>query len=254
MLSLLMILMQPFGLSSVYLKHKLSFLLGYGLVTFLVLLINLTLVIAIFSEKTWTVLMQILWSLWVVFSLGLANYVYTFSFIEGVSISFSYFINFQVYTLFISIFPITILTLLKQNRLLKLNQAHAPGLNKIVGASQTIQEAEKIIFWADNGKVNLEVKVSDLAFVESVGNYIHIYHQSNHGITESVLRSGIAKIEGETSRYNNLIKCHRSFIVNVNYVEGVKGNAQGYRLTIKNFSKEVHVSRQYTKFFKAAMI
>lgn len=197
--------------------------------------------------------MQILWSLWIVFTLGLANYVYTFSFIEGVSVNFSYFINFQVYTLFISIFPITILTLLKQNRLLKLNQADALNLNKIVDVSQTHSISENIVFWADNGKTKIEVNVFDLAFIESVGNYIHIYHQSKDEITESVLRTGISKIEGETSRYQNLIKCHRSFIVNVNYVEHVKGNAQGYRLTIKNSNNEVHVSRQYAKSFKAAM-
>jgi DNA-binding LytR/AlgR family response regulator len=40
-----------------------------------------------------------------------------------------------------------------------------------------------------------------------------------------------------------IFKCHRSFIVNLNYIERVEGNMQGYRLFIDNINFPIPVSK-----------
>lgn len=254
-LSLVMLFMQPFGLNSIHFPYKALFLSGYGLVTFLVLFINLMFVIRLFSEFEWNIFKQILWSCWVVFGIGLTNYAYTLYFISDIPFSVLALIVFQVYTFFIAIVPITFLVLIRQNKLLKLNERGAQSLSENLNHSpeQELPTNERISFVAANGKNQINIQAHNLAFIESVGNYIHVYHQVEERIIESTLRSSISKAEIELVNHNNFLKCHRAFIVNVNYIKNAKGNAQGYKLAIKNTDKEVYVSRQYAKVLKEAL-
>jgi len=249
-----MLLMQPFGLSSIEMNHKFLFLAGYGLVTALVLGFNMFFVIGMFSEKDWNIMKHILWSALIVFELGLANYAYTFAFIGGLTFNLYSLLIFQIYTSFISIVPITFLVLFRQNQLLKANKAGAEviarGLHQPIVPHATHQT---IVLNSENGKTQIKVNVSELAFIESVGNYIHVYMQTGNTITKRTLRSSISKAESEIEHYESLLKCHRAFIVNLDFIESVSGNAQGYRLKIKNSDNEVYVSRQYTKRLKAAL-
>jgi DNA-binding LytR/AlgR family response regulator len=254
-ISLLMLFMQPFGMSSFNFPNKTFFLLGYGLVTFLVLSINLLFIIKLFSESKWNIKRQILWSCWVVFSLGLANYAYAHFFGNLFSFGFSTLIIFQVYTFFIAIVPITFLILIRQNRLLRTNEAGARTLSeRLQPEKQQSEKNELISIIADNGKDQISIAINDLAFIESVGNYIHIYYNLNGELNQRLLRSSISKAKLELKNHKTLLKCHRAFIVNLNFIESIKGNAQGYRLTIKNCDKEVYVSRQYTKVLKEAFV
>lgn len=253
-LSLLMLLMQPFGLSSLKVDYKFLFLAGYGLVTALVLGFNMFFVISLFSEYRWNVMRHILWSAMIVFELGLANYAYTFAFIENLTFNINSLLSFQIYTSFISIVPITFLVLFRQNQLLRANKAGAEAITENLHQPlETPETLQKIILNSENGKTQIEVNVSELAFIESVGNYIHVYIKTGTVITEKILRSSISKAETEITNHQFLLKCHRAFIVNLNFVESVSGNAQGYRLKIKNSDKEVYVSRQYTKRLKETL-
>jgi len=252
--SILMLIMEPFGLSQVQMPNKTLFLAGYGLITFLTLSISLRVLIHLFSEYNWNIQKQVLWSLWIVFSLGISNYVYTINFIAYLYFKLSALLIFQVYSLSIGIIPITILVLIRQNRLLKMNQADVIGLKESLLEKQIGTDPHhELQFFADNGKTHFRLYTDQLAWIESVGNYIHIYYLQNDIIREHVLRSSIAKAQIEIALHPKLIKCHRAFIVNLDFVESIQGNAQGYKLSIKHTDREVHVSRQFTKVLKAAL-
>jgi hypothetical protein len=74
---LFMVVFQPFGLSGLESEHKYLILAGYGAVTFTILSFDLFLLPLIFpkalSDENWTVLKEILFMIWVLFSLGLGN-------------------------------------------------------------------------------------------------------------------------------------------------------------------------------------
>lgn len=253
-IALLMLFLQPFGLSNMEIKHHGLFLVGYGMVSFLVILFNGQVLIRLFSEFNWNIIRQICWSCWVVCCLGFANFVYTFVMMDDLPFSITSALVFQFYTFFIAIIPLTILVLIRQNRLLLQNKKGAEILNAhLKPASVSENVPELTVFTAENGKTQLNIEVADLAFIESEGNYIQVYARKNGAIASTMIRSSIVKAETELTGYDQMIKCHRAFIVNRDFIESLKGNAQGYRLGIKGCDKEVYVSRQYTKRIKEAI-
>lgn len=250
----LMLFMQPFGLSEVKIEHKKLFLLGYGLVTFIILSLNQLYVNKFFNEDGWNIGRQILWNFCGIFILGLANYVYTHFFGNLFLLNISSILIFQVYTFFIAIVPITFLILINQNRLLKLNVIEAKVImERLQPNNQHIEKNDIITLIADNGKDQITIAVSNLIFIESIGNYLHVYYFNNEDLAQKTLRCSISKIENQIINYKVLLKCHRAFIVNLNFITTISGNAQGYRLNLKNCDKVVHVSRQYTKILKDSL-
>lgn len=251
-ISLLMLLLQPFGLSNVSVQHPALFLAGYGLVSCLTLLFNNLLVLRLFSDLNWNVIRQIAWTCWVVFCLGLANYAYTYAMIDHFPFNLSILLTLQIYTFFIGFIPVSILVLIRQNRLLRQNRNTAAVLNEqLSSVLASVDLADAVVLTAENGKTQLNIKIDDLAFIESEGNYIQIYARKNGSIAVSTIRSSISKAEVELAAYSQMMKCHRAYIVNKDFIESVSGNAQGYRLGIKGSDQAVYVSRQYTKLIKA---
>lgn len=55
------------------------------------------------------------------------------------------------------------------------------------------------------------------------------------------------------SAYPFIQKCHRAFVVNLHFVEKVKGNSQGYRLMLKGWDEEIPVARSYNKEIREKM-
>jgi hypothetical protein len=249
--ALIIYFMEPFGLSEVAIKNKSLFLLGYGLITYIALKLLTTIVTNLFEEHKWNVFNEIMWFLSIVLLIGLLNYFYTAYFLGFSYLNFKSFLHFQAYTLFVAIFPCIFLVVYKQNQLLKKNSNSAILINKSLETEhEVLAPNETLTFIADNGKETLQINIDQLVFVESAGNYIDIHINESGVIVTKTLRSTLSKIESVTSSHPNLIKCHRAFVVNTNYIEHVNGNAQGFRLSIKNSDKLVYVSRQYTQIIK----
>ena len=58
-----------------------------------------------------------------------------------------------------------------------------------------------------------------------------------------MLRVTMKKIEDLLYKNENIVRCHKSYFVNLNYVKNVSGNARGYFLTINNLDISIPVSR-----------
>ena len=44
----------------------------------------------------------------------------------------------------------------------------------------------------------------------------------------------------------SIVRCHRSFIINIKYIDAIEGNSNGYKLYLKCCNAVIPVSRQYT--------
>ncbi|MFL3662109.1 MAG: LytTR family transcriptional regulator DNA-binding domain-containing protein [Polaribacter sp.] len=53
--------------------------------------------------------------------------------------------------------------------------------------------------------------------------------------------------------FSKILKSHRSYLVTINYVDTVSGNAQGYKLPLKNYSEKIPVSRNMISTFNTKM-
>jgi len=250
-ISFFLVSFEPFGLSSFHNKYRLYFEIGYGAVTCLTLLIHHFALPLIFRKEydasKWTVLKQIIWQIWVLFSIGFANFLYS-SFFFHFTNNFQAFCYYQFYTLSVGIIPVVVITVLIQNRLLAENLKIANDYNHGFQAKANILfEEERICLMADNSKDKLEVNSSDLIYITSTGNYIQVYYKNGIELKSILLRNTLKQAEDQLKENHFMIKCHRAFLVNRNKIVRVKGNSQGLRLMLDCTDEEIPVSRNLSK-------
>jgi len=255
-IGLFMLIFQPFGISGSNNLYKAVFCFGYGFVTFVILLIDLHLIPfffpSLFENKRWTVLKQIIWLVFIIFSIGLGNFVYT-------SVLFSfwnlhYFLLFQVYTFVVGIIPIVVLTIIQQNVLLAQNFKSAQEFNSSLNRKKEARSDERVCLTADNERDRFEIELSHLLYIESTGNYIEIFYIKEEKLKSTLLRSTLKRTELQLEHYPSMQKCHRAFVVNIDKITQVKSNAQGLRLTLKDTETEIPVSRNFSKDLKDRII
>ena len=250
-----MLLFQPFGLSAYKSTYKALVLLGYGAITFVTLTINLFVVTHLFKKwfSAWTVGKQIVWLWWIIFTIGTGNYFYS-SVIFPMFAGVKGFMMFQLLTLIIGVFPVITLTLISYNIKLSQNLKTAAQVNDLLIDKPNRQQIEQlVVLVADNGKDKLEVELSDLIYIESVGNYIKAIYYHKKKTAKMLLRGTIKRMEEETQQHPSLVKCHRAFIINIDHVETVKGNSQELRIVLKNVDGEIPVSRNNAQKIKNAL-
>lgn len=244
---LFMVIFQPFGLSGYTGDGKFLLLAGYGLVTFLLLLFDLILIPALapgfFSERNWTVWKELIFLLWILFTIGLGNLLYT-SYFFHLNLSLNNILFIQLFTVAIGVIPITTITIVKQNVLNRKNRIGAGHLSDIITErKQSELPGDVIRFASDNGKDEMAVRVADLLLIDAEGNYITIHYLKNGLPSSALLRNTLLYAEGVLADYPQIFKCHRSFLVNLDRIQKVNGNSQGYRLVIPGLSDEIPVSR-----------
>jgi hypothetical protein len=248
--SLFILIFEPFGISNYRGEFKPFFEAGYGIVTFIVLLIDLYLFPLFLDEwfipQKWTVFKQMIWQVWILFSIGLGNFIYSSPFLRF-SNGLNAFLIFQFYTLVVGIIPILIITILHQNSLLTKNLKLAGEMNADILSEGMHLPDEKIRIMAENGKDKLEINLSDFIYLSSTGNYVQVFYLVNNELRNVLLRNTLKQIEEQVKNSPSIIKCHRAFLVNKDKIIRVKGNSQGLRLILKDTMEEIPVSRNYSK-------
>jgi DNA-binding LytR/AlgR family response regulator len=275
-----LLIFQPFGLNFLEQSLKHPVFLGYAVVCYIMLGLNILilprLLKSVFNEARWTALHQIVWEVWTIFTIGAGNYFFTHRIVDYLSdldYGSASFFWFQKITLAIAIIPIIVLTLWTQIYLLKKNLKAAEEINAQIKATSKAAEGidahitaaakeytadpahkPKLVLKSDNDKETLEVDPESILFIESVGNYVEITCQEEKDKVErTLLRSSLRRIERQLKEFLFLFKCHRGFIVNINRIERANGNAQGYKLTFEGLDKEIPVARSYLKKFREYM-
>ena len=248
--SLFILIFQPFGISNYTGEFKPLFEAAYGIVTFIVLIIDLFLFPLFldewFDSQKWTVFKQMIWQVWILFSIGLGNFLYSSLFLRFTD-GLNAFLTFQFYTLVVGIIPILIITILHQNSLLSKNLKLAGEMNADILSEGLLLPDEKIRIMAENNKDKLEINLSDFSYLSSTGNYVQVYFLVNNELRNVLLRNTLKHIEEQVRQSPSIIKCHRAFLVNKDKIIRVKGNSQGLRLILKDTMEEIPVSRNYSK-------
>jgi len=96
----------------------------------------------------------------------------------------------------------------------------------------------------------LDVDLQNVLYAKAEGNYIELFLSNGNKILK---RLTMKSLENILDPYPNYIKTHRSYIVNINQIDSVTGNAQGYKLQLKNCSNIIPVSRNMISMFNKKM-
>lgn len=255
--SLFMVTFQPFGLQLLTHEHKNLLLLGYGLVSFVVLAIDMYILPLIFPglfrESRWFVISELLYLLWIVLSIAIGNYIYSIVFsIANWHGLYGLFV-FTGFTFAVALIPIFGIIIISHNILLKKNLAGAGEISRLLSERKDSEnKGNSLLLTSRNKNHSIETSVIQLVCIESEGNYVNTWCIEEGKIMERVLRNTIKNTEQELQGADGLFRCHRAYIVNLRYVEQVEGNSQGYRIHLKYINKQIPVSRSYTRAFNQA--
>jgi hypothetical protein len=248
---LILVLLQPFGLDELRGPTRILHASLYALVTFISTSLNTFLLPRLFPgiyrEEKWTVGRELLHMCWHLIPISAGNLLLT-HWLYGASLSWQNGLNFLWITFVVGIFPLWLNVLLKQQRLLKKYQAGATRLDEQLNQPEATPQSAThlpvaIVFTSENGKEQFTMAPGDIRYITSADNYVQIHFIKDHKPVSHLLRNTLRKAEEALAPYPQFFRCHRAYIVNMAAVEHVSGNAQGYKLHLKDVSELIPVSR-----------
>ena len=78
-------------------------------------------------------------------------------------------------------------------------------------------EKEMICFLDEYGKIGFHLNKDSIIYLEANDNYVNIYFYVNMRVSYKVLRASMKSVEDMLEKHN-IIRCHRSYIVNANKI------------------------------------
>ena len=117
--------------------------------------------------------------------------------------------------------------------------------------STVCQSQELTLTGTTNESVTLQI--SDLLFIEAVGNYVKVNHLRDGQVHTDMLRVTMKQLEETLLPYPMVVRCHRAFLVNLGQVEQITSHSGSTQLLIKHCHESLPVSRSNMAQVKSAI-
>ena len=252
-ITLFLIYFKPFNLHLDTNENNVFQISFFGCITTIVLVFFLyvspLLLPNLFSDKNWKVGYQIILILLIILVIATFNSIYS---IYRNSIPFSW----DIYLLMLSrtcvlgIFPTAFITFLDYNQKLKSNLNLASNILK--NKKEFLKDSRHVTH-----QISTDLKNETFSFIENDfnyaiadGNYTDICFLDENKLKKVTHRVTLLSFEIQLKEVSSLVRCHRSYIVNLNKVKNISGNAQGLKLELINYSEIIPVSRKYIHIVK----
>ncbi|WP_350293989.1 LytTR family DNA-binding domain-containing protein [uncultured Croceitalea sp.] len=92
-------------------------------------------------------------------------------------------------------------------------------------------------------KEMFKLYLSEFVFAKVEGKYTEVYTITNGELKMKLVLIPLKNLEKQIKSFSIVFKTHRSYLVNTLFIESVKGNAQGYEITLVDSRLKVPVSR-----------
>ncbi len=126
----------------------------------------------------------------------------------------------------------------KNLKLLPNYQKHKASNNLIIKITTPINEE------------NFELNIAAFLYAKADGNYTDIFFLDENKLKKVTHRVTLSSFEIQLKEVSSLVRCHRSYMVNLNKVKNISGNAQGLKIELINHSEIIPVSRKYIPIVK----
>lgn len=112
-------------------------------------------------------------------------------------------------------------------------------------------EAENsIITLEGTTKESVSLQLADFLFAESEGNYVSVHHLEDGEEKQAMLRTSMKNVIATLCTDNEIMQCHRAYIVNLKHVESVEGRSSGIGLKLHHCATVIPVSKSYVNEVK----
>ena len=105
----------------------------------------------------------------------------------------------------------------------------------------TDQDSQITLEGTTNEHVTLDI--SDLLYIEAVGNYVKVCKLQGNEAHANMLRATMKQMEDALEAYPMIVRCHRAFMVNLAQVEQISSNSRAMQLVMRHSHDAIPVSR-----------
>jgi hypothetical protein len=183
---------------------------------------------------------------WVIFELFFLTILLVILY-DNVSDSNSFIREFQFnlkHTFLIAVIPYSIVLLI-----LSLFQSKSELVELKKESKKVVLSNELIKFPDDKGNLKFTMPLRDLLYLESTDNYVYIYHISHDKLKKELLRNSLKNLEN-IFKNTSIIRCHRSYMVNLENLNLVKKTGQKMLVKLNQVEDLIPVSKTYQEGFK----
>lgn len=201
---------------------------------------------------SWTLRKWLVQSFLMVSWIALGNYLLQSVLFWGNFGSLKLWLEIWQATLTLGCFPVFVCGLVLQMQAVKNNVQQASEID--LPRQHSIRGP--VIEFALSSNESYRVAAADILFVEAMQNYVQIHASDGHEVSRHVVRNTVANTLQQIQRLGvtSIIRCHRSYLVNIDVIGAVSGNAQGLKLTLNSSLDEmIPVSRSYIPEFKRVL-
>lgn len=253
---LFMLFFQPFPLKSSDINNVLLTVSGFGFILFFSIIIGRVASALLFDryrKKNEDAIFPEYFNGLVIFLISAIAFAFYAHF--AASVSFTIIIAFRI--LIICLIPPVIIGLHDSFYNLKSRNESLVSEKKII-QSQVEKYEEDILnksveFSSENTYERFSLTVSEVVFIRSSDNYVEIFYQESDTIKKKLIRNTLKNIEAQIKQYSIFLRCHRTSIINLHFIDKLNRNGGNNWLTIKGSDEKLPVSRQYLLSIQEAL-
>jgi len=264
---LFLILFKPFGLGDnpdyiQFSAYMVTFASFAGLLTTVLVPLAFP---KYFNERKWTLKRNLIWVIWinvifVIIMFSALNIFLILKYNTFQEFTFYNFLRWFYIQLILGVPLGIIINLINQYYLLKKHNRIATIINTTtekVKLEHTQSNIEHEITTNETNLLEFEVdkynkvtiSIDNIIYIEALGNYINItYHNKEE--KKITVRETISSLETKIINSKIIYKPHRSYLVNLQFIEKIIGDSQGLKIHLKNSKKVIPVSRNNIKEFR----
>ncbi|TKG96563.1 LytTR family transcriptional regulator [Puteibacter caeruleilacunae] len=242
----LLAILTPFGLHSfprleryiiIFKYAGYPIILWYGLVNLLSLVV----------KKPYTILSTMILMLVLIVIGAATSYFIWADYFDYNSFSWRILMQFQVMAISVGFMPLLMILVLHSNYILMKRLREAGKMNAgITKSSNHLDELVEIYSQEHNKKYSFQF--AEIDYIQSQDNYIKVV--TNTDKSDVLIRTTLSSADKQINENTTgIFRCHNSYIVNMQKVAKVEGNASGYKLHLS--AGIVPVSRKYVPIMKA---
>lgn len=237
-IALLLITLEPFD-SNTNFSYKNLILSGYGLCVLLPILVLHPVENYVYKMLTnrWFVLNECIYITSTLFTIFVFSFFYHFFVISGLP-SFTH----QLIWVFIKSYGIPFIPLIVPLWLYlrsKYGQIEVPDYK-----AENTKKLRKITINGVNKTETLTLFESDFVFAKAQQNYVDLYFNTEKGMQQKTFRSTLSNINKQLPKAWQI---HRSYLVNLDYIKTVEGNARKRFVRLTNTEETIPISQLYYK-------
>ena len=233
---LFLYLFKPFGINEIEPVLQIFFTMGFGIITILVLLIFKFLVEPLVIGERWTLGKDLLWDLLISSCIGVANYCYI-----AVIYHIGFMPRYVIYAIWTAILvgsiPVTVIHIMTYNKM------YRDALKKNDIPADDVLWENEVRITAGNDKNDLRVDPRLILFLCSNDNYVTVAIKKDDIVSKVTIRGTLKSAEEELRKNKRFFRCHKCYIVNLDYVDRISGHSQNMKIRLLNSDELIPVSR-----------